>query len=72
MAESLGIVDCPALVVWGKDDPYIPFHYAEMQTKVFPQAKVHLLDGCGHWPFVDEPERVAKLVIPFLNATAGR
>ena len=72
LADSLGVVDCPTLVVWGKDDVYIPPRYAEAQTKVFPRAKVHVLDGCGHWPFVDDPERVAKLVIPLLNAAAGR
>jgi len=26
-----------------------------------------MLPECGHWPFIDEPERVAELVLPFLQ-----
>jgi len=26
-----------------------------------------VLEGCGHWPFIDEPQRCANLVVPFLQ-----
>lgn len=61
------IADRPTLVVFGSADAYLPARLAESQRKRFPRADVHLLDGCGHWPFVDEPDRVASLVIPFLE-----
>ena len=59
----------PALVVWGKEDPYVPASLAETQKQAFPAAEIHVLAGDGHWPFVDEPRRVARLVIPFLRRT---
>jgi pimeloyl-ACP methyl ester carboxylesterase len=59
--------DRPALVVWGKQDPYVPASLAQTQRKAFPKAEIHVLDGDGHWPFVDEPARVSGLVIPFLR-----
>jgi pimeloyl-ACP methyl ester carboxylesterase len=59
--------DRPALVVWGADDPYVPASLAQTQRKAFPKAQIHVLDGDGHWPFVDEPARVQRLVIPFLR-----
>ena len=63
----------PALVVWGKQDPYVPESLAAKQKQAFPRAEIHVLPGDGHWPFVDEPRRVRDLVIPFLRrvATAG-
>jgi pimeloyl-ACP methyl ester carboxylesterase len=57
----------PALVVWGAQDPYVPASLAETQKQAFPAAEIHVLQGDGHWPFVDEPLRVRRLVIPFLR-----
>jgi pimeloyl-ACP methyl ester carboxylesterase len=59
--------DLPALVVFGAGDPYIPARMAEVQRETFPRAEVHVLDGLGHWPFIDDVERVAALVLPFLR-----
>lgn len=66
-AESLRALDLPALVVWGAHDPYIPVKQAELQKETFPRARVELLPESGHWPFADDPEATAKLVIPFLR-----
>lgn len=60
------IADRPTLIVFGSADAYLPARVADSQRKRFARADLHLLDGCGHWPFVDEPDRVASLVIPFL------
>lgn len=59
----------PALVVWGARDPYIPAIYAERQREIFPDADVQILDQSGHFPFADDPARVAELVLPFLEKT---
>lgn len=57
----------PALVIWGAHDPYLPTELAYRQRDVFPGAKVHVFDDAAHWPFVDDPDRTAKLVVPFLR-----
>jgi pimeloyl-ACP methyl ester carboxylesterase len=61
----------PALVVWGQEDPYVPFYVADEQKQAFPHAQVHVLPGAGHWPFVDFPSEVRDLVIPFLRGVVG-
>jgi pimeloyl-ACP methyl ester carboxylesterase len=70
MAEKFGGAfrswTCPVLVVWGRRDPYLPASYAERQREFFAQAQVNVLDDSGHWPFADNPERVAELATPFL------
>ncbi len=67
LATALEPLRRPALVIWGRHDPYLPVAYAERQREVFPEAEVVVLDGSGHWPFVDEPEEVAGALTPFLE-----
>lgn len=64
-------LDRPALVVWGAKDPFLPVRHAEQQREPFPRAQVVLLEDSGHWPFADDPEGVAKAVVPFLRAQTG-
>ena len=71
LREPLRGLDRPALVVWGTDDAYIPWQQAERQRESFPSAEVQLLEGLGHWPFLEDPARVAEQVIPFLRERVG-
>jgi pimeloyl-ACP methyl ester carboxylesterase len=66
--ESLAALDVPALVLWGTEDAYLPWTYAERQREAFPSARVELLEGLGHWPFIEEPAAVGELLMPFLRA----
>jgi pimeloyl-ACP methyl ester carboxylesterase len=65
--RALRPLDRPALVIWGRHDPYLPVAFAERQRETFPRAEVVVLDQSGHWPFADDPNRVAELVLPFLQ-----
>ena len=67
LKEALRPLDLPALVVWGAHDPYISVEFAERQRQVFPRAEIRILPGSGHWPFADDPEAVAQVVLPFLR-----
>ncbi len=68
--ERLG--DVPVNVLWGAKDPYIGVEFAEAQRRSWPHATITVLPDAGHWPFLDEPERAAEAVLPFLGAqTAG-
>ncbi|MEX0789905.1 MAG: alpha/beta hydrolase, partial [Actinomycetota bacterium] len=66
LRAALSQLDRPVLVIWGKKDPYIPHEQADAQRKTFPNARVVMLDGSGHWPFVDNPQAVQEALIPFL------
>jgi pimeloyl-ACP methyl ester carboxylesterase len=71
-AAALRPLDRPALVIWGSQDAYVPREQAERQRQAFPSAQVELLDGHGHWVMLEDPERVASLVIPFLRRQLPR
>lgn len=58
----------PALVIWGATDPYVPVRYAEAQRRYFPRAEIVVLPTSGHWPFVDDHDGVARVLVPFLRA----
>jgi pimeloyl-ACP methyl ester carboxylesterase/2-polyprenyl-6-methoxyphenol hydroxylase-like FAD-dependent oxidoreductase len=70
LAAALRPLDRPALVLWGRRDPYLPVAHAERQRDAFPSAEVRVLDGSGHWPFADDPAAVADALDRFLSRRA--
>jgi len=61
----------PALVIWGAKDPFIAVEFAERQREFFEVEDVAILQESGHWPFQDDPQRVAQTVLPFLRKQLG-
>jgi len=61
-------LDCPALVVWGDADPYVPAEFADAYAAALgsPAELLHLPDA-GHWPWLDRPDLV-DTVTDFLAA----
>ncbi len=70
--EFFAELDRPALVVWGRRDAYIPVRFAEAHRRAFPHARYVYLDRSGHWPYLDDPGRVAEAVLPFLRQQIKR
>jgi pimeloyl-ACP methyl ester carboxylesterase len=68
---TLAELDRPALIVWGAKDPYVGPRRAEALKRAFPSAELVMLDESGHFPFADDPERTAELVVPFLRTQIG-
>lgn len=67
LGTSLDEIDCPALVVWGEDDPYIGKSFASAYAEALGgEARVQLVPGAGHWPWHSEPS-VVEAVGAFLD-----
>lgn len=65
---GLDRLTCPALVVWGEQDPYIPPAFADAYAAALGgPAEVLRLPDAGHWPWLDRPDLVAT-VTDFLAA----
>ena len=57
----LDAIDAPALILWSRDDPYLPAEFAErLAGALGGQAAVELVDG-GHWPWHRRPEVVERV-----------
>ena len=55
-------VTAPTLVVWGKEDRLVPLVYADKFTRRISGSRLQTVDGAGHAPQVEQPDRVARLV----------
>jgi pimeloyl-ACP methyl ester carboxylesterase len=65
--ERLGELRMPALVVWGMTDPYLPGSFAREYAQVLAQAELLELPDAGHWPWLDRPDALGRIV-DFVNA----
>ena len=64
LIPRLGKIGCPALVVHGRDDP-IPVE-SSIESARAMNARLVLLDDCGHVPYVEQPARLFSAVDVFL------
>lgn len=71
LIAPLRAADLDALVVFGDADVYIPAEQAQRQRRVFPRARIEILPGVGHWAWLEQPDRVAEFVVPFLRQRVG-
>jgi pimeloyl-ACP methyl ester carboxylesterase len=60
-------VAAPTLLVWGRQDAWIPMTWAERFTRAIPSARLEILDACGHMPQEEQPETLAGLLREFLG-----
>ncbi|MFN8160298.1 MAG: alpha/beta hydrolase [Solirubrobacterales bacterium] len=56
---------CPALVLWGERDPYISAAFGRAYAERLPGGRYEGLESAGHWPWVDDPG-VVERVLSFL------
>jgi pimeloyl-ACP methyl ester carboxylesterase len=67
---GLDRIECPALVVWGGRDPYLPPRFGSLYAERIPNAELVALPDAGHWPWVDD-ESVVSRVVGFLEDSKG-
>jgi pimeloyl-ACP methyl ester carboxylesterase len=63
-------VRVPGIVLQGREDRLVPAGGTEQLADLQPGWAVHLLDGVGHVPQIEAPERTAGLLLPFLDGLA--
>lgn len=57
----------PTMIVWGRRDPVIPVGHALRAAALVPHAHLEIVDGAGHFPHADEPERFVALLARFCD-----
>ena len=65
-------VRVPVLLVWGDRDRMVPPAGARHVLAALPAVEHVLLEGCGHCPQVEEPERLSALLLAFAAVGALR
>lgn len=69
LRPALATLSLPALVVHGREDP-IPLASAEAAAAAL-RARLVVLEGCGHVPYVEAPAPLWAAVRAFLDAAGG-
>jgi pimeloyl-ACP methyl ester carboxylesterase len=60
--RDLDKLACPALVLWGDRDPYLPTKFAHDYAQALPNAEAEIVAGAGHWPWIDDPSVVDRVL----------
>jgi pimeloyl-ACP methyl ester carboxylesterase len=66
LQDNLREIKIPTLVIWGKEDNTIPVENIEYFRDI-PFVKTHIMDDCGHVPFVEKPLEFYKIVKEFIE-----
>jgi pimeloyl-ACP methyl ester carboxylesterase len=64
---ALEALDRPALILWGARDPVAVSAIAEQLAHETPGARLQWLDELGHYPQLEDPERVVRELESFFG-----
>jgi pimeloyl-ACP methyl ester carboxylesterase len=67
ITERLGTIVAPTLIVWGRQDPMVPVTHAQNAAKIIPNARLEIIEECGHWSSIEHPQKFNQLVSGFLS-----
>jgi pimeloyl-ACP methyl ester carboxylesterase len=67
VASALPEVRTPALVLWGEDDPILSSELGRVFAEQIPDARLVILQGCGHIPMLERPGELHRELLGFLG-----
>jgi pimeloyl-ACP methyl ester carboxylesterase len=65
LPELLPCVETPTLVVWGDDDFIVPLNCGELYAHTLPNARLEVIDGCGHFVDLEKPHELSGRIEAF-------
>jgi pimeloyl-ACP methyl ester carboxylesterase len=65
---SIGV---PTLLVWGSQDSDTPLEAAHEMERLIPDAGLVVLEGAGHYSYLDQPARFARIVSHFIASPSS-
>ena len=55
------------LIIWGDKDRVLPLKHGYFAKEKLPNARLIIMEGCGHIPFFERADEFNKLVLEFLS-----
>jgi pimeloyl-ACP methyl ester carboxylesterase len=65
--KSLGRMDKPVLLFWGRNDITVPFEHSQDLRAAIPKVQFHVIENCGHIPHYEKPDEVNPILLKFLG-----
>jgi len=66
MRDSLAAISCPTIVIHGRDDQSWPLENGEELAQLIPGARLSVIEICGHFPTLDQPEQTTAALRDWL------
>jgi pimeloyl-ACP methyl ester carboxylesterase len=60
-------VRVPTLLAWGREDPVTPVHDHEAMAARVPDARLEIIENCGHLSTIEQPEIVNRVLKNWLQ-----
>jgi pimeloyl-ACP methyl ester carboxylesterase len=67
LAKWLHRIKLPALIIWGDDDKVMPSAYAALWRESLPNARLVMIEKCGHVP---QSEKLSEMIEPLRDFLA--
>lgn len=65
--SRLGEISAETLVIWGRDDRFVPMDIGLRLIRGIPNAQLHIFNKCGHWAQYEHADRFNRMVLDFLK-----
>jgi hypothetical protein len=66
-SQSLRKIVAPTLIIWGADDTIAPLRTGQALAAAIPRARLTVIEGAGHAPQVQFPDRFNPVVLEELD-----
>lgn len=63
LGAPAGSIEAPLVLGWGRNDRVCPPSEARRALELFPDARLHWFERCGHFPQWDAPDDMVRLVL---------
>lgn len=67
IADALGELPHPTLVIWGDKDPFQKPEYAAKLAAAIPDAELAWIENAGHWLIEEKPDEIGDHIKQFLD-----
>lgn len=68
LRDRLPEIECPTLVLWGRDDQLVSVKDAATLADLIPNSRTEIFDDTGHIPMLERPARFNALIEEFVGA----
>ena len=62
-----GNISKPVLILWGREDTWIPLEKGEALHEMIPDSLFHVISDAGHLVIEEQPDRLIEKIRPFLQ-----
>jgi pimeloyl-ACP methyl ester carboxylesterase len=65
--ETARKIKAPSLIIWGRQDRFLPISHLDTLLKLMPHAVPLVMERCGHVPMIEFPREFNRASVEFLS-----